>query len=196
MSEDSIRFSMVKARHKNRLEEAIKKGEADKLIYNLCKLINSKKKFFTSSSCSGRIILLGIFGRGKNNAYFHRKWHSKVSFEEVWNSLNEETKGTIWFKMESFIIHIGALSKNDAIKILDIKNKAGIKRGGIISMKPGKIIVELIGTEDIAIPVKIGEKVIVSEGFMRESVKQANKKMEENLKRLKVFESVIRKELE
>ncbi|MCX8189663.1 MAG: hypothetical protein N3F05_00315 [Candidatus Diapherotrites archaeon] len=192
MSEKTTRFDMVKARHKRRLDDAIKNGEADELICGLCKLINSKKNFFTSSSCSGRIILLGIKGTGKKNAYFHRKWHSKVNFAEVWSALSEKTKGTIWFKMESFIIHIGALNKNDALKVLEIKNKAGIKRGGIISMKPGKIIVELIGTEDIAIPVKVGSKIIVSESFMHEAVNQANKKMEENLKRLKVFESAVK----
>ncbi|MEM4662774.1 MAG: hypothetical protein QXM75_02005 [Candidatus Diapherotrites archaeon] len=193
--ESSIRFRMVKARHKKRLEEAIKKGEADELIIELCRFINSKKNFFTTSSCSGRILLLGVKGKGKNNAYFHRKWHSKVKFEDIWNALHENTEGELWLKMESFIMHIGAFRRIDALKLLQIKDRAGIKRGGIIAIKPGKIIVELIGTEDVAIPVKLENRIIVSEDFLRDAVMIINRKMEENLARLKIFEREIKERL-
>lgn len=195
MSEEDIRFEMVKARHIKRFELAVKKGEADKLIVPLCSHINKLKNYFTSSSCSGRILLLGIKGKGKNNAYFHRKWHTKVRFQDVWSAIGEKTTGELWFKMESFIIHIGARTLKDAEKMLEIKNLAGIKRGGLITMKPGKFVLELIGTEDMALPVKSNNNVLVSEAYMREVVRIANKKMGENQKRLKKFEKIVRAEL-
>ncbi|RLG68802.1 MAG: hypothetical protein DRO07_03065, partial [Candidatus Iainarchaeum archaeon] len=71
----------------------------------------------------------------------------------------------------------------------------GVKRGGIIVAKPGKFILELIGTEEIALPVKFGDKIIVSKSFMKEVVRKANEKIEANFERLKKFESIIRAEL-
>jgi len=195
MNEGNIRFEMVKARHMKRFKCAVEKGEVDKAIVLLCKYINKTSNFFTSSSCSGRILLLGIKGKGKNQAYFHRKWHSKVRFQDVWKAMHEKTSGELWFKMESFIIHIGARTIKDAEKMLAIKNMAGIKRGGLIVLKPGKFMLELIGTEDIAMPVKYDDRVLVNEEFMREAVKAANKKMGENQKRLKMFEKIVRTEL-
>jgi len=195
MSEAKIRFEMVKRRHKKRLEEAVKKREADEAIIPLCEFINSTRHFFTSSSCSGRILLLALKGKRKRDASFHRKWHRKVSFEEVWRGIEDAKNCELWFKTEPFIIHIGASSLKKAEKILDIKNKAGVKRGGIIVAKPGKFILELIGTEEIALPVKFGDKIIVSKSFMKEVVRKANEKIEANFERLKKFESIIRAEL-
>jgi len=195
MSEADIRFRMVKERHKKRFELAVKKGEADEIIVPLCRYINSTKNFFTSSSCSGRIVLLGIKGKGKNKAYFHRKWHQAVSFDKVWEAIGENTKGNLWFKMEPFIIHIGARTLKDACKVLDIKNSAGVKRGGIIAAKPGKFILELIGTEEMALPVKLGDEIIVTKEFMKKVVEKANEKLEANNERLRKFESVVRAEL-
>jgi len=195
MNKADIRFEMVKARHKKRFELAVKNSEADKAIVPLCSYINSVKDFFTSSSCSGRILLLGITGKGKDKAYFHRKWHRTVTFDEVWAAIGEEVQGNLWFKMEPFIIHIGTRTLKGACKILDIKNAAGVKRGGIIVAKPGKFMLEIIGTEEIAFPVKIGGKTIVGMEFMKIIIETANKKMEENNERLKKFEETIRGEL-
>lgn len=195
MSEASIRFAMVKQRHRGRFEEAVKKREADEAIIPLCEFINSVKGFFTSSSCSGRILLLALRGKRKRDASFHRKWHRKVSFDEVWQGIEKAKNCELWFKVEPFIIHIGASSLKKATKILDIKNKAGVKRGGIIVAKPGKFILELIGTEEMALPVKLGDKIIVSKSFMKGVVNKANEKIEANFNRLKKFESIMRAEL-
>ncbi|MEM0360167.1 MAG: hypothetical protein QXK06_02405 [Candidatus Diapherotrites archaeon] len=189
------RFSMVKKRHAGTLQKAKEEGKIDKEMIGLCDYISSRKNFFTSSGCSGRILLLGLLDKSKKNSYFHRKWHEKVQPLEVIKALKEPTKGEIWLKMEPFIIHIGTNSLENAKKILSLKDKSGIKRGGIITAKPGKFIVELIGTEELAVLVKRGNKILAPEEFIKETVLEADKKIGFNYARVKEFEKIVRKEL-
>jgi tRNA wybutosine-synthesizing protein 3 len=196
VSIQKTRFSMIKKRHALTALKAIKEGKADFILKELLEFIIGTKNFFTSSSCSGRIILLGIPKNGsKKEAFFHRKWHRIVLFEEVFNALKEKTSGEIWFKMESFILHLGTNSLKNCKKILKAMRKAGIKRGGIMVAKEGKFIVEAIGTESIALPVKSENKILIKKEFLKKIVKEANKKMVKNIERLKKFENELKKEL-
>ena len=191
----STRFSMVKKRHTDTLRKAEELGEIDNDMVSLCDYIASTKSFFTSSGCSGRILLLGLRDHSKKNSYFHGKWHYKVKPGEVINALKEKTTGEIWLKAEPFIVHIGTNSLANARKILALKNKSGMKRGGIIVAKKGKFIVELIGTDELAVMVKRGERILASEKFIRETVREANRKIERNYERLEKSEKIVRKEL-
>ena len=140
------RFAMVNAMHKKSLEKAIQEKKADKQIIPLCRFVSKTKNFFTSSSCAGRIILLQLpKGESKREACFHRKWHCVVKEKELWEGIDAETKGELWFKLDPFIFHVGANSLENAKKVLAAMTKAGVKRGGIIVAKPGKFLVELKG---------------------------------------------------
>ena len=189
------RFSMVKKRHKATLEKAIGKEKVDKAMVSLCGFIAGTEHYFTSSGCSGRILLLGLIDRTKKNSYFHRKWHGKAKPGEVIKALGEKTRGEIWLKMEPFIIHIGTNSLENARTLLALKDKAGVKRGGIIVAKPGKFIVELIGTEELSVMVKKDGKVLASLEFITETVEEANRKIGRNYERLEWFGKIARKEL-
>lgn len=189
------RFSMVKKRHACTLKKAKEEKEIDKEMIGLCDFIAKTKNYFTSSGCSGRILLLGLIDRTKKNTYFHRKWHEKASPREVIKALKEKTKGEIWLKMEPFIAHIGTNSLENARKLLALKDKSGIKRGGIIVAKPGKFLVELIGTEELSVLVKKNNRILAPEEFIKEIVLEANKKMKRNYERLKKFERIVRKKL-
>jgi len=136
-----------------------------------------------------------LLDRSKKNSSFHRKWHGKAKPGEVVKALGEETQGEIWLKMEPFIIHIGTNSLENARTLLSLKDKSGVKRGGIITAKPGKFIVELIGTEELAVMVKKDGRLLASEGFIREIVEEANRKIERNYERVKRFEEIVKKEL-
>ncbi|MFH1234266.1 MAG: hypothetical protein V1493_01505 [Candidatus Diapherotrites archaeon] len=189
------RFEMVKKRHATTLKKAEDEKRIDKAMVGLCDFISGTENFFTSSGCSGRIILLGLKSRSKLDSRFHRKWHEQVEPEKVLEALEEETEGEIWLKMEPFIIHIGTNSLENAVKLLSLKDKSGIKRGGIITAKPGKFIVELMGTEEISVLVKRGKKILASEEFIREIVEEANRKIGFNYERVEKFEKRVRKEL-
>lgn len=191
-----VRFEMVKKRHGESLEKAIKTGKIDEAMVSLCTFIAGTKDFFTSSSCSGRILLLKMEkGESKRDASFHKKWHSPVQFQEFWKYLEKKNAQNLWFKTEPFILHIGCRNIEGARKILRIMKNAGIKRGGIIVAKEGKFIVEFQGTQEMAFPVKENGKMLVEKGFMEKMLSVANQKIEKNYKMLERLERTIRKEL-
>ncbi|MFH1545450.1 MAG: hypothetical protein ABIE23_05210 [archaeon] len=196
-SKAGTRFRMVKERHSKRFNKARKEKEADERMIPLCKFIAGTKNYFTSSSCAGRILLLKVNEKGdKKEASFHRKWHRKVKLEEVWNGIEEKVnERELWFKMEPFIIHVGTHSLDKANKLLEVMNKAGVKRGGIIVAKKGKFIVEMSGTQNMAFPVKIGEKIIIEKNYLKKGIEKANWKIEKNYWNLKRVEKEMKKEL-
>lgn len=194
---EKTRFRMVKDRHTERFDKARKEKEADSKMIPLCKFISKTKNYFTSSSCAGRILLLKVNERGdKKEASFQRKWHRKVKLVEVWKGIEEKVnEKELWFKLEPFIIHVGANSLENANNLLGVMNRAGVKRGGIIVAKKGKFIVEMSGTQGMAFPVKIGEKVIIEKDYLKKAIEKANWKMEKNYRNLERVEREMRKEL-
>ncbi len=192
------RFNMLKKHNREELEKAIKEGRADMRMKGLCTYLNSLENFFTSSSCSGRIVLLSVKSIGeKQPKAFHRKWHRKVKLKEVVDALEEKTREKeLWFKLDPFIIHIGARDLENARKVLKCMRAAGIKRGGIIVAQKGKFLIELQGTHAMALPVKSHGEELIGREYVTFLVKQANKKLGENYKRLELFERVCRRELQ
>ncbi|MBN1941502.1 MAG: hypothetical protein JW772_04965 [Candidatus Diapherotrites archaeon] len=191
-----IRFGMTKKRHAETLEKAIREKKADKDFIPLCNFVKKTKNFFTSSCCSGRILLLKLEkGESKKDASFHKKWHNPVKAREVWNELEKKTSGTLWLKMEPLILHIGTNTLENANKLLDAMKQAGVKRGGLIVAKPGKFLFELEGSQRIALPVKQGDKILVEKTYLEFVVKNANEKMGKNRLALKRLEKTLKKVL-
>lgn len=182
------RFAMTKARHKLTLEKAIGEGKVDSELIDFCRRVSDTDNYFTSSCCSGRILLLGIVKEGsKKDAYFHRKWHREVELGEVLEGLNSESEGMVWFKMEGFILHVGCKDLEACEKVLEGMRQRGVKRGGIMVVKEGKYIVELEGTQEMSVPVKRGSEKLVDDEYVGELVGIANRKMRKNLEVLKGF---------
>ncbi|MDO8627119.1 MAG: hypothetical protein Q7K42_01510, partial [Candidatus Diapherotrites archaeon] len=133
---EEIRFEMVKKRHKQTLLKAILDKKVDEELIPFLLAMAEKQLYFTSSSCAGRIILLGFQGEEKKgNSFFHRKWHRQITFPELMEGILAFNSGSLWFKQESFILHIGCANLKDAEKILELMHSAGVKRGGIIVTK-------------------------------------------------------------
>jgi len=190
------RFRAVKAYHKGTLEDAIGKNLADEKMVPLCKFVSKTKNYFTSSGCAGRILLIQLpKGESKREASFHRRWHRQVSFKEAKEAIQGKTTGELWLKMEPFILHIGSNTLANAKKVLAIMRRAGVKRGGIIVAKPGKFLVELQGTQEMALPVKQGRKVLVEDSYLQWVIEKANSKLEMNYEMLERFERECRKGL-
>ena len=60
---ETTRFCMTKNHHKNTYNEAKEIGRMDSDLIPLCDYILTTKNYFTTSSCAGRIALIGL---GKN----------------------------------------------------------------------------------------------------------------------------------
>ena len=63
-------------------------GQWDEKIIPLCKKLNSKKNFYTTSSCAGRVILL-IDSEKKAPNLFLYVAHDKINFKNLKKKLNE-----------------------------------------------------------------------------------------------------------
>ncbi len=63
----------------------------DKKISNLCKKINSLKNYYTTSSCSGRIVLM-VDQNKKAKGLFIKVYHDLITFKQLKRDLNNITK--------------------------------------------------------------------------------------------------------
>ncbi|MFH1588328.1 MAG: hypothetical protein ABIA76_03265 [Candidatus Diapherotrites archaeon] len=180
MDKDENRFMKIKEHHKKTFEKALSQGKIDFQMQELCEFISKTRNYFTSSHCSGRIMLLksGMEEEKKEGA-FYRKWHRKIKFKELIEAINS-TQENLWLKMDAFILHIGCRTIKGAEKLLELKDKSGIKRGGIIVLQEGKILFEFLGTQKMSLPVKQGKKLLVSEKYIKTIAEIANKKLEKN----------------
>ena len=184
-----IRFKMVKERHRQTLQTALKQKKVDRQAISLCLFLEKTKNYFTSSTCSGRIVLLKVNKQEtKQDSAFIAKWHSATTIEKIWTALLGKTTGEIWFKQEPFILHIGCMDFENAKSLLQIAKECGIKRAGINSAKEGKFMLELIGAQNIAFPVKKSGKILFEKKQLKYIVKRANEKLEKNYAMLEKFE--------
>jgi len=152
------------------------KGSMDREIKPLLDLINKKAEYCTTSSCSGRIVLLRDSKKKIEKAFVFAS-HDKVKFGQMKKALSKipRTKETIYLKHEPAIMHVACRSFEDAMKLLTMARNCGWKRSGMISRSN---VVELISTEQLAAPVAIGGKAIIDNAYLKVLVKEANGKLE------------------
>lgn len=194
-SEEETRFSMTKIHHKETFLKAKKDGKVDQDFIPFCNYIITTKNYFTSSCCAGRITLVGLNkNEEKKESAFHRKWHRQVTYKEIKEGFDSYNGHVLWFKQEPLILHIGTNTIENAKKILEVCEKAGIKRAGIKVAKEGKLIVEILGTHNINAPIKEG-KIAIDEKYLKYLVKKGNEKFEKNKEMLKRLEKISKNEL-
>ncbi|MBW2999414.1 hypothetical protein KY339_01975 [Candidatus Woesearchaeota archaeon] len=168
-------------------QDKSKKGKVDKEIAGLVKLINKHPDYYTTSSCSGRITLLKKPSEKKHEASWVFVSHEKITFENIKNVLKKLPKEEVWFMAEPAIFHVSARTIEDAQKIIDLANKSGFKKSGIISAR-NKIIVEVKGTERIETLLSKNNKLLLPEDYIKYVINAANKKLEKTRKKLKLFQ--------
>ncbi len=138
-------------------EKAKSEGKVDDDIISLLDKINEHQELYTTSSCSGRIVILNIPSIGdKKNARFLCKWHTLVKNEEIEKCLENYEKDYLFLIMQSPIIHVIASNIDWANKIMKISRECGFKYTTIKEIKNTKVLVEILSTENLHIP--LGEK--------------------------------------
>lgn len=172
-----------------------KKGRIDKEIKPLINLINKSRNYYTTSSCSGRIVLIKqAEGYKKNEAEWLFVSHSPVKFSQIKNALKKienYPKEDIWLREESIIMHIACRTLKDAEILLNKIKPLGFKRSGIASAK--KIILEIMATENMdAIIAKKG-KLLVNDAYLRILTEEANKKLKRTQNKIKRVCAALRK---
>ena len=135
------------------LEKAFSENKADTNIISLLNIINNIENCYTSSSCSGRTILLEIPRIGdKKRAKFLGKWHDQIKLSDIKDASKDANKGLIWILAQSPVFHIGCSNIFIADKLLKTSIKCGFKNSGLKSTKR-KIILEVCSTERLDSPI-------------------------------------------
>jgi tRNA wybutosine-synthesizing protein 3 len=162
-------------------------GIWDKKIESLCNKINKKKNYYTTSSCSGRIVLLKFSDTKIEDAFLFRT-HDKISFEELKEALESlKYNELVEFQQTSCILHVACRTIEDAVSLVKKAREAGWKRSGVMS-SGSRSMVELHSTESMSLPIADKGKIIVDDDYLKFIVDIANKKLNrtwEKIERLK-----------
>ncbi|MEK6913760.1 MAG: tRNA wybutosine-synthesizing 3 family protein [Nanoarchaeota archaeon] len=185
-------------------------GKWDKQIISLCNKINKKDNYYTTSSCSGRVLLM-IEQDKKGEDLFVFVSHDKISFNQLkkWVLLKKEpnmvengkreikrekildvSNKRIKFKLEPCILHIACKTIDDAKILFEKGKEAGFKRLGIIGTSHG-FTFELNSTEKLEFPIIQNKKVLVDDDFLKIIVKDANKKLEKSWMKIGKLEELM-----
>ncbi|MAG39246.1 hypothetical protein CMO90_04130 [Candidatus Woesearchaeota archaeon] len=185
MSFDSAKEKALKKMLSN---DKSNKGFVDTKIKSLIEHINSLKNYYTTSSCSGRIIIIQIPKTGsKKDADFLFRTHEEANSKELIDTVNNisNVDGDVWLRQEPAILHVATKTLDDASNVLRIARRVGFKRNGVFEIKK-RVLIELVSTERIDAILIINGKLLVSEDYLNVLVEEANKKLRKTW--LKIFE--------
>lgn len=171
-------------------------GKWDEKIISLCNKINRSENYYTTSSCSGRIVLMVAQEKKSHNLFL---WisHDLISFKSLKNNLNKIIKNKklkkriIKFKCEPPILHIVCRNLESASSVLEKAKNSGMKHSGIHYI--GKeIIIEVNGDDRLEFPIIYKNKNLVNDNFLKLVVKKSNKKLKKSWKIIKTFEKLLK----
>jgi tRNA wybutosine-synthesizing protein 3 len=185
------RFNLQKQKQLSKSDKS-NIGSWDEKIILLCDKINKKENYYTTSSCSGRIVLLKFSDTKMENAFLFRS-HDKTSFNELKKALIDACKvytGLIEFQQTSCILHVACKSMDDALNLVKLAKLAGWKRSGVIS---GGIryVVELHSTEQMSFPIADDSKILVDDDYIKLIVKISNDKLSRVWKKIERLKGLI-----
>jgi tRNA wybutosine-synthesizing protein 3 len=168
------------------------KNSWDEKISELCNKINSTHDYYTTSSCSGRAILM-IEQDKKAENLFISVYHDKISFKKLKEDLSLALKKekNVKFKLEPCILHISCRSLEAAEEIYDKAKIAGWKKSGIIGTRNG-FSTELGGSDRLEFPIISGGKVLVDDEFLKIVVEESNRKLERSWMRIEKMKELIK----
>lgn len=161
-----------------------KKQSVDKRIIKLLSIINSKKDYFTTSSCAGRISIIK-FGKNKPETRWIFVTHEKTSSRKISEYLKVLPDGKVYFKQEAFILHIICRTLEHAHRLL--VSADGVRRKGIRSIK-NKIVVELVGSSHFETIISKHGKLLIDRNYLKHLVAEANSRLAQNWKKIKALE--------
>lgn len=165
-------------------------GSWDKKISGLCNKINKSKSYYTTSSCSGRIVLIKS-SEVKVPDIFLFRTHDKISFIELnkaWKKISYN--GLVDFQQTTCILHVACADLNSAQALVDKAKFVGWKRSGIMATRK-RIIVELNSTENISFPMMNKGQMLVDDDFLKLIVKEANLKLIRVWKKIEKLRKIV-----
>ena len=168
-----------------RKKDKSRKGTIDKKIKILVNKINSFNDFCTTSSCSGRILILSHHKSGRKDKI---EWlfssHNKVNFNKIKKTLDKLPKNDVWFRLQPAILHVACKNLVAAKNFLNLARDIGFRRSGIISIGKNKLILELISTEKIETIISKNKKLLVNDDYFKILILESNRKLKRTWKKI------------
>lgn len=166
-------FEARKKAFVERLEREALQDRVDGDILPLLRLLNAHPDIYTTSSCSGRVMVAEAVRPSYSKGRGFRpvaKWHHPVPPELVAHAV--EGLDNAWLMVRGAILHVAAADAKTAYRLVEIGRETGHKHSGIITINRGGIFVEILGEERLDIPLKRGGNPLADVGS---AVEEANK---------------------
>lgn len=181
-------FDEGKNKALEKLNKALKEEQVDKKILPILNILNKSENFFTSSSCSGRVVLLELPELGdKKNADFLGKWHKTINKSDVLKAAEKTKKqNQMWLLAQPPIMHVFCKNIDSANLLMKTSIASGFKHSSFKSTKE-KIIVEICSTERLDFPIGKKGKILCDNTHIDFLIEIANNiitRSEEKIKRL------------
>ena len=199
----STEFTVNEKLWRRRREEFLKRlyedeeiGYLDADIKDILLMFFNRKKSFTMSSCSGRIVIVDSpmpWMRDPSSVIF--KKHSSISIEEIRPIIEGPVIWRLWLVVTGPIIHVSTLDLDEAVKILEIAREAGPKHSGILSLSSKGIIVELMSGVRLTILLRDKNVRVVEDDKLHNVVSVANEALLEGKKRLNALRYALKKNI-
>lgn len=165
-------------------------GNWDEKIKSLCEKINQKQNYYTTSSCSGRIVLMKDNEKKQSNLFL-KVYHDLISFNDLKKDLFRISySGIVKFKQEPCILHVSCECLEDVKALMTKAKKAGWKKISVISFSK-KFVVELNSTERLEFLIMNKNKVLVDDDFLKLHVKKANENLKKTWKKISDLKKLI-----
>lgn len=183
-----MNFERQKKKQLN-MKDKSSKGSWDPKILSLVNKLNKKKQYYTTSSCSGRIILIKDSEEKKPSLFLFVS-HNKLKYDKLMSEIKKiKYKGLVWFKLDSCILHVACRSLDDAQELVDKAKLVGWKKSGIIAAGKRKVV-ELISTESMSFPLMSGESRL-DDSYLKLVLRIANEKLEKIWLKIEKLQKLI-----
>ncbi len=168
-----------------RLWEDLEIGYLDQDIVDILVEIFLRPKSFTTSSCSGRIVVMdSVFPWAKEETMIVFKKHSPITLEELLRVVREPRAEMLWLSVQGPIIHVETLDLEEAFTVLEVARRAGFKHSGILASTRKGVLVELRTGVRVNVPLGDVDSLWVREDKLRDLVELANRALLEAKGRL------------
>lgn len=167
-----------------------KKGAVDEAIEPVVSLLNSREEYFTTSSCSGRVILIDGAADSRAVQKLNCAWlfvsHHKCTSEDLLSAL-AGSSGDAVLKFEPFVLHVQCRQLEDAQLMHSVAIDSGFRNSGLTVGKTGKIITAVRSTHGLEVPLSHDGTLLIPQEYITYLTQVANQKMEENHRRISRF---------
>ncbi|CAM2699685.1 unnamed protein product [Rotaria socialis] len=160
-------------------EDLSRKHSIDDYIVNVINRINGHNDYYTSSSCSGRTLVLSSSSTVTSSTKKQRP-------KEI---------DMVSIKFEAFILHVICRTLECAKVLLNIALECGYRNSGLVISNQGKITLAIRSTHVLEVPLVIGGNLAVDQNYITQIVSIANEKMTANKTKIDKFSLCIENKL-